>query len=214
MAKKKKIDWLNHSLEFFVVIIGILIAFQLNECSTKKAENKTIATHLAEIKEETEFNKVNFTYAIANAETSLKKIDSLIQLINTRQDLEKINNLSLDLLNLSGVYMRRNAYASLVASGDIRLIKDFEVKKRIINLYEYYKWVELYNQMSYSDFGINFSPYLNKNFDLVNSKVQDESVYFSKVYLNSLANYRNTTNNKLKKYKECLEVVDKYLENN
>lgn len=214
MAKKKKIDWLNHALEFFVVIIGILIAFQLNECSNAKSESKTIAIHLTEIKQEAELNKYNFKSAIRGAEASLVKIDSLIELIINKEDLKKINKLSLDLLNLSGLYIRRNAYASLIASGDIRLIKDFDVKKRIVNLYEYYAWVELYNQLSYSDYGTNFNPYMVKNFDLINAEVQNETVYYSKVYLNALATYRFTLDNKLKKYKDCLKEIDNYLEAN
>ena len=50
MSKRKfRIDWLNHSLEFIVVLIGILIAFQLNQCSTDKQNKKTSDTHLEEI---------------------------------------------------------------------------------------------------------------------------------------------------------------------
>ena len=54
---KKKIDWLNYSLEFFVVLIGILVAFQLNKCSANKEQSKTIETHLDQILVETKFNK-------------------------------------------------------------------------------------------------------------------------------------------------------------
>jgi len=35
---KQRIDWLNHSLEFVVVIVGILIAFQLNKCSIERSQ--------------------------------------------------------------------------------------------------------------------------------------------------------------------------------
>jgi len=37
---KQRIDWLNHGLEFVVVIVGILIAFQLNQCAIDKNQKK------------------------------------------------------------------------------------------------------------------------------------------------------------------------------
>jgi len=46
MPIRNKIDWLKHTLEFIVVTIGILIAFQLNKCSVEKAQKKTIGIHI------------------------------------------------------------------------------------------------------------------------------------------------------------------------
>ncbi len=80
-TNKPKIDWLNHALEFLVVIIGILLAFQLNKCSADKRLEETAQSHLAEIREETKFNKWSLGNAIKYAEANQLKLDSLINLI-------------------------------------------------------------------------------------------------------------------------------------
>ncbi|WP_452222796.1 hypothetical protein [Lacinutrix chionoecetis] len=209
--KKQKIDWLNHSLEFIVVIVGILIAFQLNKCSSEKEQRKTIETHSIEINKETYSNKKSFENAIKYDELHLMKMDTLLGLIDKKNDFEKVNNLSIELLNLGGVYIRKNAYQNLVETGDIRFMKNFEEKQKIINLYEYYKWVEGFNEISANLYTSDYYPYLKKNLDLVKGSVQKDEVYTSKEFKNILGAYYKTSRNRLQKYKDCLVVIDKYL---
>jgi len=110
---KQRIDWLNHSLEFVVVIIGILIAFQLNQCSTERNQNKTIKTHLEQIKQETEHNKAVLERSKNFTESSNKKIDPIFHLINTNEKYGLVNWLSVQLLSISSPNIRKNAYISL-----------------------------------------------------------------------------------------------------
>ncbi len=210
---KNKIDWLNHGLEFFVVIIGILIAFQLNTCSTEKEQDELVDTHLTQIIKETEFNRLNFTKAIEHCQSNLSKLDTIFQLMATNNNRKKINRLAIELLNLGGVYIRKNAYSNLTQSADIRFMKDFEQKSKIINLYEYYIWVEAFDEISMNLYNSDFYPYLKENFDLVASSIQSDDVYNSKLFKNILVAYYRTSQQRLKKYKDCLLQIDKYLEN-
>jgi len=208
---KQRIDWLNHSLEFIVVIAGILIAFQLNQCSNEKNQKKIINTHLQQITEETELNKMMLENSIEYTEANNKRIDTIFSLIKGGEDYITINRLSLELLNLGGCYLRKNAYLSLTESGDIRFLKDFEKKEKIIDLYEYYKWVEGFDEISSELYFTDYYPYLNKNFDLINGKVQSEKIYTNKLYLNNLGAYQKTNVSRVNKYKDCLKEVEKYL---
>ena len=54
---KNKIDWLNHGLEFLVVIVGILLAFQLNKCSETRSTEKLLQNHINYIEIECDENK-------------------------------------------------------------------------------------------------------------------------------------------------------------
>ncbi len=209
--KTNKIDWLNHSLEFVVVVIGILIAFQLNKCSADKSQSRTIDIHLNQIKQETALNKKSFEDAIRYAEFNLSKLDTVFRLISRKEDYPKVNKLSLELLNLGGVYIRENAYSTLLATGDIRLMKNFKRKNRIVNLYEYYKWVKSFDEIALSLYTDDFYPYLRDHFDFLSGAVQPEEVYQSKVFLNILAAYQRTNSNKIEKYKDCLLEIEDYL---
>ena len=211
-TSKPKIDWLNHVLEFLVVIIGILLAFQLNKCSANRQQNANVDIHLSEIIKETESNKYFLEEAIAYTESNQLKFDTIFQLIESGENFSKVNFLSLDLLNLGGVYLRKNAYKTLVETGDVKFIKKFEQKQKIVNLYEFYKWVEMFDEISLKLHQTDYYPYLKENFDFARGTPQSDEVYKSKYFINILSAYDRTNQNRLIKYKECLEQIDKYLE--
>jgi len=210
--KTYKIDWLNHSLEFFVVIIGILIAFQLNKCSSDKSQEQIIQTHLIQLNEETLFNKKSFEASIEYGETLLSKFDTIFTLINKEEDYARINKMSMELLNLGGVYIRKNSYLLLTETGDFKFIKNFERKQKVIDLYEYYKWVESFDEISINLYNLDFYPYVKENFDLVGGTVQKKEVYESKLFLNILGAYYRTSTSRVQKYKDCLTEINKYLD--
>lgn len=212
--KLKKIDWLNHFLEFSVVIIGILLAFQLNKCSSDKTQRQLIETHLTQIKEETKINKHSILSSIKYDEENLIKLDSVINLIQKKENFDIVNNLSLELLNLGGVYIRKNAYLNLTETGDIKFISDFSQKERVISLYEFYNWVQSFNDISMNLYREDYYPYLRDNFDLVGGTTRSVEIYTSKKFQNILGAYYRTSQNRLQKYKECLVEIDKYLQNN
>ena len=212
--KGHKIDWLNHSLEFVVVIVGILIAFQLNKCSFENEQSLTIDIHSKEIIKETNLNKTSFENAIKYDELNLMKMDTLFKLLENKNNFIKANHLSLELLNLGGVYIRKNAYKILIESGDIRFMRNYEEKQNIVNLYEYYKWVESYNEISMNLYTSDYYPYLKNNFDLVKGSIQKDEIYTSKEFMNILGAYYRTSQNRLQKYKDCLVEINKYLESN
>lgn len=212
MSNQKKIDWLNHGLEFIVVIVGILIAFQLNKYGTENEQAKTINIHLSQIRSETELNKKFFEDGIKNTQSNLTKLDTIFVLLTEKKETSRINQLSLELLNMSGVYIRKNAFLNFTESGDIRFIKDFDQKQKIINLYEYYKWVEAFNEVSMNLYSSDYYPYLKNNFDLVGGTLQSDDIYFSKVFKNILGSYYHTSKNRLERYKGCLKEMEAYLE--
>lgn len=212
--QRNRIDWLNHGLEFFVVIIGILLAFQLNKCSSENQKNKTITTHLEQIVQEAKINKASLESALEVGQLNMVKMDTILALLNRGEDYDRVNRLSFELLNLGGTYFRKNAYQNLVESGDIRFIKDFTTKQQVINLYEYYKWVESFDQISRSLYMSDFYPYVKNNFDLIAAQTQEADVYQSKLYKNIIASYKRTSANRVQKYQECIDEIDKYLEKN
>lgn len=213
MSKKKhKIDWLNHSLEFLVVIIGILIAFQLNKLSSERSQKQIIKTHLIQIDEETRFNKRSFENSIEYVETLISKFDTVFALLRKKEDYDRINKLSLELLKLGEVYVRNNSYLLLTETGDFKFMKDFDKKRDIVDIYEYYKWAGSVDEISINQYNSDFYPYLKENFDLVNGTVQKKEIYESKLFLNILGAYYSASQNRLQKYKDCLIEINKYLD--
>lgn len=202
-----KVNWKNHIREFIVVVFGILLAFQLDRCSTDNSRQDLVEEHINYINEETQINATNLKYELISSEKNLIKIDSIIGLIINKGNTQTINELSFDIFNVGYLYIRKNAYNSLVNSGDIRFMKSFDQKKDIINMYEYYSWTQSLDEGCRMAYGNDFFPYVKQNFDLVTSKVQEPEIYYSKIYLNALATYRFALNLKIKKFKECQKEI-------
>jgi len=116
-----------------------------------------------------------------------------------------------DLLNFGWLYLRSNAYHSLTQSGDIRFIKEFKIRKNIVNLYEYFIWTESANQIAYGSFAEHVQPYLMKNMDYTTAKALPRETYENKIFLNGLVTYKYALNIKINKLKECQEKVTTFL---
>ena len=208
----KNINWLNHLVEFVVVILGILIAFQMSTCAEKKVQSGLIKEHLDNIKAETAFNQRNIKAALELAVSSKAKLDSLFIILPEDTALQTVNNFSLALLNIGGVYIKKNAYRSLTESGDIRYIHDFKLKNEIVNLYEYYEWVKGIDQLHVNTYDKSYFPYILKNLDLVDGNVQAADVYRSKDFKNILSSYRFFLVNRIQKYEDCQQEMADFLE--
>lgn len=209
---KGKQHWVKYGLEFFTVLIGILIAFQLNEYSTNRKQQKTLQNHFKYIAEETQRNDNSLDRAIANSNRSLSVVDTLISLVQNNGNIQRINGLAFRALNFEGAYIQKNAYLTLTESGDIRFLNDFELKSKTVLLYEFYKWMASIEEIGFLAMREDFYPYMKESFDMLNASVQAPEVYYSRKFANALALYQYALTERLKKYKDCKEQIRLYLE--
>ncbi|RDK88336.1 hypothetical protein [Marinirhabdus gelatinilytica] len=212
MRGTKKIDWLNHFLEFIVVVIGILLAFQLNTCREAKKEDNLVESHVKNVVEETQFNKQQIEGSLETSKTLLQKLDTLINLTAQKElDRNSAHILSMELMSLDYMYLKKNAYNSLVETGDIRFMDNSQLQKDIISLYEYYTWLEGLDTSTRTSYLENYLPYATKNFDLIHYQAQAAEVYTNKLFRNYLSVYRYSLRYRQQKQEDLLAIVDEFL---
>ena len=212
MRGTKKIDWLNHFLEFIVVVIGILLAFQLNTCREAKKEDNLVESHVKNVVEETQFNKQQIEGSLETSKTLLQKLDTLINLTAQKElDRNSAHVLSMELMSLDYMYLKKNAYNSLVETGDIRFMDNSQLQKDIISLYEYYTWLEGLDTSTRTSYLENYLPYATKNFDLIHYQAQAAEVYTNKLFRNYLSVYRYSLRYRQQKQEDLLAIVDEFL---
>lgn len=213
----KKIDWLNHLLEFLVVLIGILIAFQLNKYSENKSKSNLIKNHLDYVKLECQENEKELDIYLQQINKQIEYCDSLLLEISSTKNLIIIRDLSTKLLDLRNIDLSRNAYEVLTQSGDIRFLKDYDLKREIISLYDSFKNVDKINQSNQNLYDSHFYPYLKSNFDLVNWKYvdikskNDKELYYSKEFANIISTYRYLLLAKQNIYLKEKKMIGEYL---
>ena len=214
---KRKIDWLNHSLEFFVVLIGILIAFQLNKCSDNRSKTNLIENHLSQIEIECTENKEKIISSINHIDKQITNCDSLLLLINIANNPEHIRNQSMKLLDIRNVNLTKTAYNVLMESGDIRYLNNYNLKRKIITLYEGFKKIEEINLSNQNLYDSHFYPYVKANLDLVNwegiktKTLEEEELYYSLEFGNIISTYRFLLQSKKRIYEERRDKVEEYL---
>lgn len=212
MARVRKIDWLNHSLEFLVVVVGILIAFQLNTCSEERKEAQIVQRHTNNIIAETKFNRNNIERTLRESESLKASIDSLLLEITKSQNVEKMNRLSLEALQLNNAYYKQNAYNAMVETGDMRLYENVELRDDIIYLYEFYAWAKGIDEATLETYTTYYYPYAVANFDLINGEPQAIEKYNNRKFGNILAGYSYMMKFRIEKQKELLEKTTEFLD--
>ncbi len=215
--QKKRIDWLNHSLEFFVVLIGILIAFQLNKCADTNTQNKLVKNHIEFIQTECNENLKRIEEGLEHSSAQLLYVDSLLAEIKGNKNINKIRNHCIKLLDLRNVDLKKDAYRVLVESGDIRYLNDFNKKRSVITLYESFDRVLAVNQNNQKLYDNHFYPYLKENFDLVNwyyvdlKNENDKQKYYSQEFGNTISTYRFLLISKINTYKKLNTKIKEYI---
>ncbi|SEQ17602.1 hypothetical protein [Neolewinella agarilytica] len=212
---KPKIDWPNHLISFVLVVLSILMAFQLEKCSDDRREDKLVEAHVKEIVEETRYNKSNLVNLIDKLKDDQFQLDTLLQLIHSEEeDLQRINNLVFRMMNVGGLYLKKNAFVSFTESGDIRFVDDFEEKTNLVQLYEFYKLAEVQNQLLVESFNERYFKHVSEKLDLYRARPQPIENYRDRVFINSISSYRYFLTSCLRTYERCLGYMDKYIQEN
>jgi len=212
---KPKIDWPNHLISFVLVVLSILMAFQLEKCSDDRREDKLVEAHMDEIVAETRYNKRNLVNLIDKLKGDQLQLDTLLRLIHDEsEDIRRINGLVFKMMNVGGLYLKKNAYASFTESGDIRFVDDFGKKTDLVQLYEYYKLAEVQNTLLVESFNERYFKHVSEKLDLYRAQPQPIENYRDRVFINSISSYRYFLSSCLGTYKRCLGYMDGFISEN
>ena len=122
--------------EVLLVVIGILIALQINNMNEERKELTKSHDILLEIKENLQFNTSRFMVEIKEEESVIKSIDIVLKNINE----SKVYNDSLDFHFINTTYYptasrKSSGYETLKSRG-VELIRSNKIRQGIIDLYE------------------------------------------------------------------------------
>lgn len=135
IVKHFKKNWYKYGFEILVVVIGVLIAFSLNNWNQNRINLKHKNIILFEIKSNLEENLTIFNKNIRTEEETLRRIDTILKYIDNR--LPYIDSLGYHfqkVKHLESVAISASAYESL-KSTEFDLLSQ-ELKMDIIKLYE------------------------------------------------------------------------------
>ncbi|MCK0180573.1 DUF6090 family protein [Flavobacteriaceae bacterium S0862] len=215
--------------EIILVVIGILIALSINNWNEEKKSIKKSREILFDIKENVEFNTIQFQEDIEITNDVINSIDIILNNIN----VTKIYNDSLDKHFRRATYWetsrwKSSGYEAIISHG-VEIIQSKELRESIIDLYEIsYPEIAEYTRLSEGNFpvilpkwleliereSIDFSTFLehkSRPFDyqeIIESRIFRSILTFLRSQRLVEIQLRNSC---IEKNQELIELIDKEL---
>lgn len=135
----KKINWQYTFGEILIVIIGISIAFSMNECAQNAKDQSQKIQYLANIKNDVIADKLQLESNIKEISEKVTLTREIIPLLGTNNpNLIKSQHKIFQVANVTNFTPNNITYQTLINSGDLKLIEDFKLKKAIESHYANY----------------------------------------------------------------------------
>lgn len=182
LQKGKTRKTLEYFLEFFIVIIGICIAFWLGEQAEKAKENRLEDQYLIALQEDIETDLDLIEYLNLLHQSKTESIQKAVDFLAGRPSNLSIDSIPMyiqDMITLDLFYPDDFTYGSLRQSGDFRLIKSQDIKKHLVQLYSSYESIEKEQNDLKSILDNNFFPIYFKNFNTASGKIVNRSYFKS-----------------------------------
>ena len=218
----KKINWLNHGIELMVVIIGISIAFMLNNWRDSRKAREQEREYLENILEDLEDDIYQFNFVMGMDSVKKRQLDSLVGF--TFMPLEAVPDAEVVQYLFNNNYYipfeaQGTTYDVMTATGGLSLIKDDEVRQQIVQLYtRRYAGITILDealQDHVQDFTVQYFVY---NVQFLGYNKIDKSVLKRFEFRNIIIGQQGLLDRRMKFYVEALEntehvksVIEDYL---
>ena len=137
-----RIDWRFLIGEFFVVVIGVLVALWVDNLNSERLERRQERTHLQGVLEDLESDSLALATRGETAERSLHAADRLLRLRRDPESAAPADSLAAWLLRAAFVdnfVAQDHTYREILGAGGLSLIRDPKVRR---GMSSYYRSIE------------------------------------------------------------------------
>ncbi len=211
--RKPNFSFKKFLLEVVIVIIGISIAFWVNNLGERQKERNLEKEFLRSLKSDLRQDSTAYKYQIENNKVNLKYLDVLIDICRS-QDYANDSTQWLvgRFLNRNNWILNTNTFDMLKSGGNLDIISDFELRNEISAFYHIRGFQStgvleiiqgfLDNQMY---------PYLAKNSDFYIKSTPSLGFVREREFQNLLVLWRDLTESKLDIYEGTIEGISQLL---
>ena len=196
--------------EIVLVVIGILIALQINNWNEVKKSSRIELEFLKNLNWDLDIDLANFKNKIEIDSSIMESNRILMQAIQNRDKVALTQIREFEVINRAGVfYPQKSAYESLKSQG-IQLISNDSLRQKIITLYDYrYQTISDFLKFQW-DLVSQTNPYLIEHFETTldgNDKIPNDidKLINDKQFYNFLSHMYGENKIALRFYKPCLE---------
>ncbi|MEP1032270.1 hypothetical protein [Ekhidna sp.] len=129
----KSSRWTDHLLNFLAVILGVSLAFIISNKSEQARVNKEFEQNLEAILDEVESDIYTFeSYQIPDNKKKLNQMQETLQMISNKVGEDSLNSKLTVFFDVNNYAPTNITINSLISSGKLDLINDFELKRKIL----------------------------------------------------------------------------------
>src|SRR5210317_1009185 len=205
---KLDIDWKSKLIDLLIVIIGITIAFQLNNFNESNKSNAQERDYLKSFYEENRDNELALSSALEFALKTKSDIDTLKQVLLSKDyEDDRIENLSASMMALSDFLPTLVTMENITQSGEFKLISDLEYRERLIDTYNSYQTTSQLESIL-SDYVDEYvTPFFFRNIRFSDFTSLHDNFKESPEFENIVIGYDALLTQKLKGYEENLKKL-------
>lgn len=201
---KRKSNWSNHLFNFIAVILGVYLAFYINEkAKINQERDESLILMNSLINDLSEDINTYEKYHIPVNIQHQQNVENLLELFET-DSLEAIGDQLSTIIQIENYAPTTSTYSSMKSSGKLRLIEDLTLQKKLTDYYDGLA-IESYRKGEYQvDFFTNeLLSWLMYNVDLLEMEVLDRDQLV--ILRNKLLIYGSLIDQKVKTYEMIVD---------
>lgn len=180
--------------EIVLVVIGILIALKINNWNNGQIEKLDEIQTYTDVKEQINQNleEISKLETLNDYYKSLYESGNRIISNNKRESIDTLAFIAMNLSQYSDFHGNENIYETLVNSGNIKLLKNTEIQKKIQNLENTYRFINKLEDIQWEIIIMELSPELKgvinySNFQIVKPEklfsVELQNIIIESIYI-------------------------------
>lgn len=189
--KIKEIDWFNYLIELLVVILGVSIAFMLDNWKENQKNLELEKNFLTSFHSEILKDKTNLDTLVVYEDSSLTNVSGLMQKYFENSTVTKDEKFYIvgKMLTLNFFNTTTNTIEFVKSNGNFGIIKNYFLMEKIVEYYqniEEKKYLEGFQTNYVNEISI---PYINKNLDMFSQEFINDTKESSTEFKNVTLGY-------------------------
>ena len=197
--------------EILLVMIGISLAFQVNNWNDSRINRTTETRYYENIRDQISDDRqlIEGQIRYNNYYMSQFKYANEIIRANDRSQIDTLGVIVINLTNYSDFDREGNIYETIVNSGEIQLLRNHDIVNSVRELEEKYNYVNRMENIHYDVVLRYVIPSINPIIDFSAAKVQIPEKIFSYEFQNMIVMLLEVMKEKNDTYTSALEEIDR-----
>jgi hypothetical protein len=203
--------WSNYFIELSIVIIGISIAFWLNNMADSINDNKQKISYLTDIRSDLKTDSIRLVRNIKNNDGKRKILIKSLELIKRSAPIDSVLTHILEIGNYDFFNPDNFTLTSLLQSGELKLIDSEQTKRELMRLLRIYESIDNVQNNFLQALDDNYFPMLLSKVDMMEFKALDYDYFYGVEIKNYCAFTLNETGRHIDSYKYAQSQVNKVI---